>query len=163
MPYLFIVVVIIRKHRGHKDYNTLLIHTSHLTVNADYLATKVDLFIKELQEFIPSNSGGYFERILKIFDSIKINSTNKLFKEYFNRDFIYPSKISKEDVLDVITSKMNKDHKYIYAPFDVVSYHSSKAQTLTHMNRDLNYKLKDSNGEKDLLLYCNWCNSYRED
>ena len=27
----FLISIIIRKHRGHKDYNSLLVHTSHLT------------------------------------------------------------------------------------------------------------------------------------
>ena len=45
----FLISIIIRKHRGHQDYNSLLVHTSHLTDNADYLAYKIKSFLKKLE------------------------------------------------------------------------------------------------------------------
>ena len=67
----FLVSIVIRKYRNHKDYNSMLIHTSHLTDNADYLAYKVDKFISKLIQYLPGDNGGYFDRMIEIFDQIQ--------------------------------------------------------------------------------------------
>ena len=149
----FLISIIIRKHRGHKDYNSLLVHTSHLTANADYLAVKIDKFINDLIEKLPGNNGGYLTRIENMFNQIKQNSKNILFKKYFNNDYYFPEKITKNDVLNVLLSKMDENHKYIYAPFEVVSYHSSNNKDLEHKNRDLSFNLKQKNGKKRFKNY----------
>ena len=149
----FLISIIIRKHRGHKDYNSLLVHTSHLTDNADYLAVKIDKFINDLIKKLPGNNGGYFARIETIFKQIKQNSENILFKKYFQNEYYFPEKITKNDVLNVLLSKMDQNHKYIYAPFEVVSYHSSNNKDLKHKNRDLNFNLKQKNGKKRFKNY----------
>ena len=149
----FLISIIIRKHRGHKDYNSMLVHTSHLTANADYLAVKIDKFINDLIKKLPGNNGGYFSRIKNIFNQIKQNSKNILFKKYFNNEYYFPEKITKNDVLNVLLSKMDQNHKYIYAPFEVVSYHSSNNKYLEHKNRDLSFNLKQKNGKKRFKNY----------
>jgi hypothetical protein len=149
----FLISIIIRKHRGHKDYNSLLVHTSHLTANADYLAVKIDKFINDLIIKLPGNNGGYFTRIENIFNQIKENSENILFKKYFNNQYYFPEEITKNDVLNVLLSKMDQNHKYIYAPFEVVSYHSSNNKDLEHKNHDLSFNLKQKNGIKRFKNY----------
>ena len=149
----FLISIIIRKHRGHKDYNSLLVHTSHLTVNADYLAVRIDKFINDLIKKLPGNNGGYFSRIETIFKQIKQNSKNSLFKKYFNNEYYFPEKITKNDVLNVLLSKRDQKYEYIYAPFDVVSYHSSNNKDLEHKNRDLSYNLLDKKGKKRFKNY----------
>lgn len=149
----FLISIIIRKHRGHKDYNSLLVHTSHLTTNADYLAVKIDKFINILIINLPGNNGGYFSRIENIFNQIKQNSNQTLFKKYFNNEYYFPEKITENDVLNVLLSKRDQNHKYIYAPFEVVSYHSSNNKDLKHKNHDLSYNLKDKNGKKRFKNY----------
>ena len=149
----FLISIIIRKHRGHEDYNSLLVHTSHLTANADYLAVRIDNFITKLKENLPGNNGGYFTRIESIFNQIKQNSKNKLFQKYFNNEYYFPEKITKDDVLNVLLSKMNLNHKYIYAPFQVVSYHSSNNKDLKHKNHELSFNLKQNNGKKRFKNY----------
>jgi hypothetical protein len=144
----FIISIIVRKYRGQKDYNTLLVHTSHLTENADYVAFKIEQFLRKLKDNLPGDNGGYLKRIETIFKEVKLNSKNKIFKDYFDRDYSFPESITKQNVLDVLESKMNADFEYVYAPLDVVSYHSSKNQELKHKNWTLDYNLKDTNGKR---------------
>lgn len=149
----FLITIVIRKYRNHNDYNSLLVHTSHLTENADYLADKIDFFINKLRDSLYSNSGGYFERIQKIFEKIKLNSRNNLFKKYFNQDYDFPEKISIKNILNIIESKRGEDGEYIYAPFEIVSYHSSNNKELKHKNHTLKYDLKDLDGNKKYKNY----------
>ena len=127
----FLVSIVIRKHRKHKDYNSMLIHTSHLTDNADYVAHKVDKFLIKLIQYLPGNNGGYFDRMLEIFLEIKENSENSLFNEYFNHKekYKFPNNLSKHDILDVLHS------------ITLVSYHSSiNRKDLKHHNHKLSFK-----------------------
>ncbi len=149
----FIVTVVIRKYRGHNDYNTLMVHTSHLIENADYVAFEIENFINDLRKKLPGDFGGYFKRILDKFEEIKANSQNIIFKNYFNREFDFPETISKQNILDVIESRMDDNYNYIYAPFDVVSYHSSKSDFLRHKSRALDYNLRDEKGNKKFKNY----------
>ena len=138
----FFITVIVRKFRGQKDYNTLLIHTSHLTKNADYVADKVDKFIIKLCNNITINQGDYIEHFNEVLLKVKITSSNKLFIEYFGvQEYKFPDRITKEDILNVINDELS--------PLDVVSYHSSNDVSLKHQNHSLNYNLKDTEtGEK---------------
>jgi hypothetical protein len=149
----FIIGIKIRKFRGHEDYNSLLIHTSHLTDNADYLATKIESFIIKLQENILSNSGGYLSRIQFAFDEMKKNSKNELFNEYFGQQYEFPKQITKEDVLDILLSKKDNNNNYKFAPFEIVSYHSSNRSDLNHKNHSLRFDLRDSSGQKRFKNY----------
>ena len=126
----FLVSIVIRKHRDHKDYNSMLIHTSHLTDNADYVAESVDKFISKLIYYLPGNSGGYFKRFQDIFNEIKETSRNSLFDEYFNpgEKYKFPNILSKHEILDVIHN------------ITLVSYHSSNRKDLKHHNHDLSVK-----------------------
>jgi len=142
----FLVSIIIRKHRGHEDYNTLLVHTSHLTKNADYLACKIDLFIKKLQNNLHGNNGGYLTRIEIIFNQIKQNSKNKLFNKYFNNEYSFPNEITKEDILNILLAKVDP-------LFSVVSYHSSNSKELSHTTHDLRFDLEPKNGIKRFKNY----------
>ena len=131
----FIITIIIRKYRSHKDYNTLLIHTSHLTKNADYVANKISEYIVKLSNNILINEEGYLEYFNNVLKEIKLNSKNPLFKEYFGvKDLKFPEKIDKKEILDIING--NDLH--------IVSYHSSNDAYLLHKEHILNYKLKDS-------------------
>lgn len=149
----FLISIVIRKHRGHQDYNSLLVHTSHLTANTDYLADKIESFIKDLIDKLHGNNGGYLTRIENVFNTIKQKSKNKLFKKYFDNDYPFPEKITKNDILNILLSKMDDDHNYIYAPFEVVSYHSSINKNLDHKNHDLSYNLKHKDGKKRFKNY----------
>lgn len=150
----FLISIIIRKHRKHSDYNSLLVHTSHLTDNADYVADKIEEFITKLQVHLPGNTGGYFARIENAFIEIKKHSSNKLFKEYFDQNYVFPEGINKNEILDVINSRKDTNDEYIYAPFEVVSYHSSGSKTLKHKNHTLKFDLRDSEtGDKKYKNY----------
>ena len=149
----FVLSIIIRKYRGQNDYNTLLIHTSHLTDNADYVAVKVEMFLKKLCDNIPGNNGGYMDRIQDMFIDLMDNSKNEIFQSYFGKDYSFPLEITKQNVLDVLLSKMNADHEYVFAPLDVVSYHSSKSTHLKHRNWTLDYNLSDNNGKRRYKNY----------
>ena len=149
----FLISIIIRKHRGHKDYNSLLVHTSHLTANADYLSLKIELFLKKLEINLLGNKRDYLTRIESMFTQIKQISKNKLFQKYFNIDSHFPEKITKDNILNILLSKMDHNHKYYYAPFEVVSYHSSSDKNLEHKNHDLSFNLKEKNGKKKFKNY----------
>jgi hypothetical protein len=146
--YSFIVVIYVRKKRLHKDYNTLLIHTSHLTKNADYVADKVNEFIIQLIVSLHSeNNNKILLEINEVLYKYVKNSQNRLFKDYFgNSTFTFPNIISPKDILDILTSKDD-------VPFQVVSYHSSENSNNSTLNRNLSYDLKDDNGNKK---YCNY-------
>ena len=133
----FLITIIIRNFRKQKDYNTLLVHTSHLTKNADYVANKVEMFLISLREKLMINEGDYISIFNQVFQEIKVNSKNKLFKEYFGTsEFSYPEKITKDDILNILTDTNT--------PLDVVSYHSSSDDKLLHQNHTLSYDLKNS-------------------
>lgn len=130
----FILSIIIRKHRGHKDYNTLLIHTTHLTKKVDYLSVKVTEFIKKLKSSLMIEDI-YMDRIQFIFNDIKQNSKNNLFNDYFDsNERVFPENITKNEIIDIIQSKD--------VPFEIISYHSSKEDSLEHHNHDLKYEEK---------------------
>ena len=149
----FLISIIIRKHRKHRDYNSLLVHTSHLTDNADYLADKIEAFITKLKVHLLSNTGGYFTRIESAFTEIKKQSSNKLFKNYFDQDYLFPKNINKNEILDVINSRKDTKDKYIYAPLEVVSYHSSNRPGLKHQLHTLKFDIKDTDGNKKFKNY----------
>lgn len=149
----FLISIIIRKHRKHRDYNSLLVHTSHLTDNADYLADKIEAFITKLKVHLTSNTGGYFARIENAFTEIKKQSSNKLFKNYFDQDYFFPKNINKNEILDVINSRKDTKDKYIYAPLEVVSYHSSTRPGLKHQLHTLKFDIKDTDGNKKFKNY----------
>lgn len=132
----FIISIIVRNYRKQLDYNTLLVHTSHLTKNADYVAEKIDIFLEKLTTNLIVDGRDYLKRFNIIFEQIKNNSKNKLFENYFGvQNFEYPDNISKSDIIEVLTNTMTQ--------FEVVSYHSSKDLTLKHKNHHLSFKLKD--------------------
>ena len=149
----FLISIVIRKHRKQEDYNSLLVHTSHLTDNADYLADKIWNYLIKLQVHLPANSGGYFKRIEKIFNEIKKTSKNKLFGEYFDQSYTFPQSITKSQILDVLLSMKDKNGEFLYAPLEVVSYHSSNRKDLKHDNHTLKFDIKDSYGNKKFKNY----------
>ena len=150
----FLLTIFIRKFRDQKDYNSLLIHTSHLTNDADYLADKVESFILKLeQKLLTGDDDYYFRRAENALDEIRSNSKNKLFNDYFDQKYLFPDKIKKTDLLDIILSKKDSNGEYLYAPLEVVSYHSSNSKDLKHENHTLKFDLKDSEGEKKFKNY----------
>lgn len=143
----FIITIIIRKYRQQNDYNTLLIHTSHLTKNADYLANKVEKYLIKLNDNLMISQGNYYETFLDIYNHIRNTSKNSLFKEYFgNEAYEYPDTITKDDILNVLNDQITL--------LDVVSYHSSNDDSLLHQNHKLSYDLKNyDTGEKKYRNY----------
>ena len=139
----YITSIIIKKYRGINEYNSMLIHTSHLTLNQDYVAFKVDEYIAELRNKIVSNNNNLLNEFNKCLSSIKQKSGNELYKSYFNLKGKFPDKITNQDLFLVLK-------KIIHSPFEVVSYHSSKSDELMHKHHDLNYskKLNDDGNEK---------------
>ena len=139
----YLITIIVRKLRGHKDFNTLLIHTSHLTKNADYVANKVNEFILELIDNIQINEGGYLGRLNSHLNEIREKSHNPLFFKYFGlKNLKFPSKINKNDILEILKQ------------LQIVSYHSSKDITLKHKTKDLSYSLiDDQTGNKKFKNY----------
>jgi hypothetical protein len=141
----YILTIIIRKYRGHNDYNTLLIHTSHLTKNADYVSDKIFKYLTELPSKLRSNQDGYLERFNYLFNQIKEVSKNDLFKKYFGiNKYTFPLTISKKDIIDVLENNIQ--------PLDVVSYHSSNDEYLLHKNHILDYNLNDSRKKNYIVI-----------
>lgn len=129
----FLITILIRKYRGQKDYNTLLIHTSNLTKNTDYVANKVSEFLTKLQGSLGrADEEKYFEKISNLYVKIKKNSENELFKTYFNKEYEYPLTLKKEEFLNILEG------------IDIVSYHSSNDTKLKHKNHTLNYDIIDN-------------------
>ena len=125
----FLVSIVVRRYRNHKDYNSMLIHTSHLTDNADYLAYKVNKFISKLIQYLPGDNGGYFDRMIEIFDQIQETSKNPLFDEYFDqrKKYVFAKNLSKNKILNVLEK------------ITVVSYHSSNRKDLKHKEKTLSF------------------------
>jgi hypothetical protein len=148
----FIVVIHIRNYRKQVDYNSMLIHTSHLTNKVDYLSNKVNDYITNLTNIIVQDEN--IELIKKFnqkLNFIQKNSKNPLYKFYFGEKNTYfiPDKIDKNDIYNILKSV---DH-----PLEIVSYHSSKYKknnngeniALLHPNKDLSYPtLKDNTSLK---------------
>ena len=125
----------IKNHRGQNDYNSMLVHTSHLTKKADYVACKIDKFLTKLANKFSKDNDHYLPLFQKRLDMILDNSKNPLFKEYFGDiEYKTPKKITVKDVREILTNSVS--------PLDVVSYHSSKSPDLNHHNHSLNYNLK---------------------
>lgn len=142
----FLITILIRKYRGQYDYNTLLIHTSPLTKNADYVAIKIEEYIKNLCSNLNTDLGELVSIFNDKLKEIIEYSKNNLFFEYFgNQDFIFPEKITKSDLISIIN-----DQNF---PLDIVSLHSSNDAKLKHKNHELSYKLVDSEGKKKYRNY----------
>ena len=131
----FIIVIIIKKYRGIIGYNSMLIHTSHLTFKADYVADKVDDYLKDLMNDLRVTDSKILERFNFIFKKIVNTAQNKLFKQYFNLDSEFPKSITKNDIKTVLLPE--KDD----VKLELVSYHSSKDPNLIHKEHTLNYEL----------------------
>ena len=67
----FLISIIIRNHRGHEDYNSMLVHTSHLTSKADYVAVRIDEYLQRLKSNLIIDQNNDLERFQKIFNNIK--------------------------------------------------------------------------------------------
>lgn len=142
----FVTSIIIKKHRGIFEHNTMLVHTSHLTLKADYVATKIEVFISNLTTKVLNNDGDHLNMFNICLNEIKDRSNNKLFKEYFDLKSHFPEKITNKDLFDTLKNPNNN--------FNVVSYHSSKDETLSHKNHDLIYSdLKDDEGNPKFSNY----------
>jgi hypothetical protein len=94
-----------------------------------------------------SNQGNYLDKFIILYNEIKETSKNVLFQKYFdNGDYLYPSTISKNDILSVLNDNITL--------LDVVSYHSSSDDSLLHQNHTLSYDLKNpETGEKKYRNY----------
>ncbi len=142
----FITSIIIKKHRGLDEHNTMLVHTSHLTVKADYVATKIEAFISNLAAKVLNNDGDLLNIFNMCLNEIKNRSNNKLFKEYFGLNGSFPSEITNKDLFETLKAQNNG--------LNVVSYHSSKDETLSHKNHNLIYsELKDDEGNPTFINY----------
>ena len=132
----FLISIVIKKHRGIRGYNSMLIHTSHLTDRADYVADKVSQFVKSIYNELGISDSKLMEKFHEIFNEIKEKSNNPLFNEYFRLKNDFPENITAQDISNIFNDKKQK--------LEVVSYHSSKSSNLRHSNHTLNYDEKDS-------------------
>ncbi len=146
--YSFLVVIIVRKKRGHHDFNTMLIHTSHLTRNADYVYVKVDEFITTLYNNLHIlDRNEEINHINRILNNFKLNSNNEIFKQYFGEaEIVYPESISKIDIINIINPEND-------SPLKIVSYHSTENQENATFNRNLSYDHRIIDGER---RFCNY-------
>jgi hypothetical protein len=146
----FLVTVYVREFRGQHDYNSMLIHTSHLTSRVDYLANKIDNFLRIQKNLLEAQDYSTFKKYENAFLRIKASSLNPIFKIQFGNDRTYltPDKITINDIVSILTSENQ--------PLEVVSYHSSKtiidsegkARPLKHNNKNLIYKSSRDSDEK---------------
>ncbi|MHA8109904.1 Z1 domain-containing protein [Aquirufa sp. A-Brett2-W8] len=146
----FLITIYVRSFRDQHDYNSMLIHTSHLTSRVDYLANKIDKFITNQKNLLEAQDIKTFKKYENALLKIKASSLNPIFKIQFGNDRTYltPDKITINDILSILTSENQ--------PLEVVSYHSSKsiidsegnARPLKHNNRNLNYKSSRDPKEK---------------
>lgn len=141
----FITSIIIKKHRGIFEHNTMLVHTSHLTVKADYLANKIQNYVSGITAKVLNNDRNLLDEVNKCLKEIKEKANNNLFKDYFDLNGSFPSEITNKDLFDTLKAQNNG--------LNVVSYHSSKDESLLHKNRDLIYSLKDDDGN---IKYSNY-------
>ena len=145
--YYYVVAIIIKKHRGIMEHNTMLIHTSHLTKNADYVADKVADFIEKIRNGAVAGDKIILKQVNDTLKLIKKNSKNPLYNEYFNLKPTFPIEITFEDLFDLL--KKNKDWS-----FEVVSYHSSKNPDLKHKFHNLDFGEKQNDeGKKKYTNY----------
>lgn len=125
----FILVIFIKRYRGIVDYNSMLIHTSHLTSKTDYVAVKVEEYCKSLISELRISDSNIVKRFNARLKSIKENSNDILFNRYFELSPKFPNSVSKNDLFNILNGK----------DFKIVSYHSSKDPALVHKEHSLVY------------------------
>lgn len=126
----YFISVVIRKYRNPgKDYfNSMLIHTSHLTKNADYVASRVDKYVMLLYGKLKNEDTHTIKRFNSIMNDFKRISSNHLFKKYFGEySKLYPDNITYYELIEV------------FQKLKIVSYHSSKDPSLIYRGDDLDY------------------------
>ena len=132
----FLVSIVVKKHRNINDFNTMLIHTSHLTSKIDYLKNKVDVFIFDyLKNELILDGQEILYKINKILEKIKKNSNEEVYDNYFKEKYSYPKSISSQEIIDLIEDPEIK--------LNVISHHSSK--TLDTFKGKLDYEGKLKN------------------
>jgi len=135
----YITTIYVRYHRSMYQHNTMLVHTSHLIRNIDYLADKIEKFRDELIINLLNNPK-IEQAVRSNLSFLKDNATNSLYHSYFNESessYTFPSAIDKNVLKDIIES------------ITIVSYHSSKADDLLHKNHKLPYPDLNTEGNKD--------------
>lgn len=140
----YITTIYVRRHRSMHHHNTMLVHTSHLIRNIDYLANKIEKFREELVAELLNHSK-LEEEVKSNVSFLKENSRNSLYHKYFNESessYTFPSTIDKNILKDIVES------------ITIVSYHSSKADDLLHKNHRLHYP--DLNIEENKEKYKNY-------
>ena len=154
--YRYIVAIIIKNHRGILEHNTMLVHTSHLTEDVDYMADSIADFHGRLIDFANSAPADFKkteDELNDILEEFKENSTNPLYCDYF--DFpqsphgkeVFPNSITQKDFRKIVVGDEQSELK-------VISYHSSRATTLRHKFHDLDYGIKK--GESGEEKYTNY-------
>jgi hypothetical protein len=126
------------------QHNTMLVHTSHLIRNIDYLADKIEKFRDELIGNLLNNRE-LEQAVSSNLTFLRENATNSLYHSYFNESessYTFPTTIDKNVLKDIIES------------ITIVSYHSSKADDLLHKNHKLPYP--DLNIEENKDKYKNY-------
>jgi len=126
----FITVIIVRNFRGHRDHNTMLIHTSHEVYKIDFLADKVSQFLKNVTDQLLHSKEALLEKFNYELRLIQSNSTNPIYKKYFAPDppYLSPYELNLKDIIETLQS------------IDVISLHSKKNDPyLRHHNHKLTY------------------------
>ncbi|MCA6075599.1 Z1 domain-containing protein [Fulvivirga sedimenti] len=130
----FIVTIYVRKYRGQNGFNSMLVHTSHLTTKTDYLAWKIDEFVTQIRNLIIQHDPKMLSGFKNALNSIVENSKNPILDKYYGTSsYKTPEDINYSDVLKILDSTEN--------PFEIVSYHSStRNPDLKHHYHDLSYR-----------------------
>ncbi len=132
----FITSIIIKKYRGINEFNTMLIHTSHLTSRIDYLKNKVDDFIyKNLKNELMISDDYFISKINRILNTLKEESKHINYRNYFDNEYIFPKSISSQEIIDLIEDPEIK--------LNVVSHHSSKSLDTNKGKLDYRGKIKN--------------------
>jgi hypothetical protein len=140
----FLISIYIREHRGQRDHFTMLVHTSYQVDHIDYLAFILDNYLKKFKVTLQIENR-LKEKFRYRFATIKNNSKNKIFGEYFDADLKYyttPSEIDFGRIYEII-DKIN-----------LVSYHSRDNQIgLRHHNHKGLYYPDLKNEDAKSMVY----------
>ena len=139
--YHYLVSIIIKNYRGIEEHNTMLIHTSHLTKNADYTAKRVEEFVSKIRKGVIAGDQKFLIKFNEVLNKIKKESKNPLYNKYFNLKPIFPEKIEQNEIVNVLRDNNNSS-------FEIISYHSSKDLSLEHKYHVLNYSEKKADNQK---------------
>lgn len=139
----FLISIVVKRKRGLTGHNTMLIHTSYLTREVDYTASKVENFLRLFFTEIKQEDSRYLKLVNKRLRSLKKEAQNTLYQKYFFLTPSFPDIVLMEDLVSIYFDTVQK--------LNVVSYHSGKG--VSHHNHSLDYEQINDEGELILKNY----------